>query len=303
MYARDISKKVKYAKHQHAKQGHFVGSQAPYGYQLSADRPRHLIVDPEAARVVRMIFSLAEEGRGSVAIADELKRQEIVTPSVYKHMKGDSRFSGYPPIKKGKLYDWSHDTISQMLNNTVYIGRLTSLKTEVINCKTKQREIVPQDKRIVTDGAHEAIISESQFYRVQEIRATHVCMANRRRFNLFRGKLFCDCCGGSLAIATKSLLDGDKDMYFCQKHYRDPESCPKTHRIYHDMLYPYVLQQIRVFAKTIKQRKINTSIAQYVTLQEITPKVLNDVIDRIEIGHVTRRSKPGSVIQIYWKLQ
>lgn len=33
MYARDISKKVKNAKHQRAKQGLFIGSQTPYGYQ------------------------------------------------------------------------------------------------------------------------------------------------------------------------------------------------------------------------------------------------------------------------------
>ena len=33
MYARDISRKVKNAKMQRAKQGLFIGSQAPYGYQ------------------------------------------------------------------------------------------------------------------------------------------------------------------------------------------------------------------------------------------------------------------------------
>ena len=33
MYARDISKKVKNAKYQRARQGLFIGSQAPYGYQ------------------------------------------------------------------------------------------------------------------------------------------------------------------------------------------------------------------------------------------------------------------------------
>ena len=34
MYARDISKKVKHAKHIRAKQGLFIGSQPPYGYQM-----------------------------------------------------------------------------------------------------------------------------------------------------------------------------------------------------------------------------------------------------------------------------
>ena len=92
-------------------------------------------------------------------------------------------------------------------------------------------------------------------------------------------------------------------MYFCMHHYKNPEECPKTHRIYHDTLYPYVLQQIRGFAKSMKQRKVNSSIKDYASIQELTPVILDDVIERIEIGHVTKKSKPGSVIHIYWKLK
>ena len=29
----------------------------------------------------------------------------------------------------------------------------------------------------------------------------------------------------------------------------------------------------------------------------------DDVIERIEIGHITKKSKPGKVIRIYWKLK
>ena len=69
------------------------------------------------------------------------------------------------------------------------------------------------------------------------------------------------------------------------------------------MLYPYVLQQIRIFAKTMKRRKINSAIKDYANIQELTPEVLYDVIERIEIGHMSRKSRPGNVIQIYWKLK
>ena len=78
MYARDISRKVKNAKHHRAKQGLFIGSQTPYGYQKDPDRSGRLIVDPEAAEVVRLIFSLAESGAGNIAIAKELETREIV---------------------------------------------------------------------------------------------------------------------------------------------------------------------------------------------------------------------------------
>ena len=39
------------------------------------------------------------------------------------------------------------------------------------------------------------------------------------------------------------------------------------------------------------------------TLAKLMPEILDDVIERIEIGHISYRSKPDKVIQIYWKLK
>ena len=60
---------------------------------------------------------------------------------------------------------------------------------------------------------------------------------------------------------------------------------------------------IYTFAKSMKRRKVNSPISQYASIEELTPEILNDVIERIEIGHVRKNSKPGKVIQIYWKLK
>lgn len=302
MYARDISKKIKHAKLQRAKQGLYIGSQAPYGYLIDRDRHR-LIVDPEAASVIQLIFSMAADGLGNILIAAELKNRSILTPSAYKYQHKNNRYAHLPPVIENKPYDWCDVTIDQILHDPVYTGQMTTHKTEVVNCKTKKNVRVPPEEQIVTPNAHEPIISQALFDQIRQIRANRGCRANTRRENLFRGKLFCDCCGHTLAITKKVLLAGPTDMYFCMHHYNRPDVCPKTHRVYHDMLYPYVLQQIRAFAKTMKRRKINSSISDYSTIQELTPQILNDVIERIEIGHVTKKSKPGSVIQIYWKLR
>lgn len=189
-----------------------------------------------------------------------------------------------------------------ILRNRVYIGELTSLKTEVINYKTKRRITVQPENRIVTPNAHEAIIPESVFNEVQQIRSTHRCAANYHRENIFRGLLFCNCCGHPLAISRKQLKYRVTDIYLCMHHYNRPDQCPKTHRIYHEMLYPYVLQQIQLFAKSMKRRKVNAALSQYADIQELTPEILNAVIERIEIGHVGYKTKPGTAIQIYWKL-
>lgn len=49
--------------------------------------------------------------------------------------------------------------------------------------------------------------------------------------------------------------------------------------------------------------KVNSPIKEYANIQELTPEILNTVIERIEISHVKYNSKPGSVIHIYWKLK
>lgn len=303
MYARDISKKIKNAKHQRAKQGLFIGSQAPYGYRKDPNNKNHLIIDPEAAEVVKLIFSLAGSGLGNVAIANDLKGRRIATPSVYKYQNGDKRFARYPAVKESNHYAWCPATVGQILNDRVYTGELISLKTETINYKTKQQITVPEEQRVVTPDAHEAIIDRDLFEEVKRIRAKHPCSANIRRDNLFRDKLFCECCGHPLAISRKKLKNREADIYLCMHHYLHPEVCPKTHRIYHEVLYPYVLKQIRTFARSMKRKKVNSPIREYASIDELTPEILNDVIERIEIGHVTRKSKPGSVIQIYWKLK
>jgi hypothetical protein len=240
---------------------------------------------------------------GNILIARELKARKILTPSAYKAQHGEKRFSTYPPVVKGDLCDWSHGTIGQMLNNRVYLGELTSLKTEVANCKTKQRVEVPAERRVVTPNAHEAIISLELFNKVREIRVSHASPNERKRFNLFRNKLYCECCGHPLTITRKQLMDREADIYFCMYHYTHPEVCPKTHRVYHEMLYPYVLQQVQSFAKSMKRRKVNSLLKEYAEIEELTPEILDNVIERIEIGYVKRKSKPGNVIQIYWKLK
>ena len=302
MYARDISKKVKNAKHQRARQGLFIGSQTPYGYQKDPDAPNRLIVDPEAAEAVKQIFSLAEQGLGNVAIAAQLKAQQIVTPAVYKYLHGDMRFSRYPAVEKGAAYNWCPTTIGQILNDPVYTGDLVSLKTEVTNCKTKQRMPVPAECQIVTASAHEAIISKEQFETVKEVRRGHRCPANYRRFNLFRGLLYCSECGHPLAVSRKQLLDREADIYLCMYHYKHPEVCSKTHRVYHEVLYPYVLQQIQALAKSMKRRKVRSPIAAYAEIEELAPEILQSTIERIEIGHFGYKTRPGQGITILWKM-
>lgn len=121
------------------------------------------------------------------------------------------------------------------------------------------------------------------------------------RENLFRGLLFCDCCGHPLTLSRKKLKDREVDIYLCTHHNRRPDECPKTHIIYHEVLYPYVLDQIRALSRSMKRRRVKSPICQYANIEKLTPEVLTAVITRIEVGHVPYKAKPGRVIQIRWR--
>ena len=134
-----------------------------------------------------------------------------------------------------------------------------------------------------------------------KIRAGHRCPARMGRENLFRGLLFCDCCGHPLTLSRKKLKDREVDIYLCTHHNRRPDECPKTHIIYHEVLYPYVLEQIRALSRSMKRRRVKSSVCQYANLEKLTSEILEDVITRIEVGHVPYKAKPSRVIQIRWK--
>lgn len=296
MYAKDISRKIKSARRQQAKDGRFIGSQAPFGYQRNGP---HLVIDPEAAEIVKTIYQLASNGLGAIAISKSLERQKVMTPSAYKCVQRD------PKLDLDKIRDafkWSTGTIQKILKDPVYLGDLVSLKTERTNYKTKQRAAVPFDQRVYTFDAHEAIISRAQFESVQKMRALHKCPATNHRENIFRGLLFCDCCGHPLSAAHRKLKEREDDVYRCMHHFYHPNECPQTHAIYHSILYPYLLNQVRAFAKSLRRRKVTSPLVEYADITELTPEILRSVINRIEIGHMSRKTTPSKAVRIFWKL-
>lgn len=58
-YSKDLSVKVKTAKYQKMKQGKYLGGHVPYGLMKDPKDKHKLIIDPEAAVVVREIFGMA----------------------------------------------------------------------------------------------------------------------------------------------------------------------------------------------------------------------------------------------------
>ena len=300
MYVRDVSKKVKNAKRQRAKNGNFMATYAPYGYRKCADNHNQLEPDGTAAEVVRLIYQLALQGMGTINIASYLEQHKIAPPRVYKAQQGITSFQRY--VDSTSDLRWSPTTVRKGLSDRTYLGDLVYQRKEVINHKTKKLVSVPKNKQIICYNTHEALISEAVFDAVQRIISRRLCPAKQSRENIFRGLLFCQECGHPLSIAHRKLTYHEEDCYRCMHHFYHPEICRQTHIIYHNMLYEYVLTQIKSLAKSMKRRKIKAPIVEFSDIDILTPEILNAVIQRIEIGHLTKKTKPTQAITIMWKL-
>ena len=68
--------------------GQHIGAFALYGYKKDPEQKGHLIIDEEAAEVVREVFRLFVQGRGKQDIARTLNARGIPNPTEYKRQKG-----------------------------------------------------------------------------------------------------------------------------------------------------------------------------------------------------------------------
>ena len=250
MYAKDLSRKVKAAKRQRAKNGYYISAQAPYGYKPNPENRNQLIVDEEAAAVVRKIFALALSGYGAVKIAKALKAEKIINPSAYKAKNGDTRFSRYNDNQNpGKVFEWCYATIQIILQDRVYTGDMVNHKCEVVNYKTKERQNIPEEQFIIVPNTHEPLVSREDFEQVQTLIKSRPSPSVYEAENLFRGVLVCSECGHSLSMAHRR----DKRTYYrCMHHYRHPDECLHTHAIFCDDLYKAVLERIRATARLLQ---------------------------------------------------
>ena len=62
-----------------------------YGYTRDPEIKGHLLINPETAPVVKMIFSLCAEGKGPRVIANALRKKKIPKPTMYRFIRSRDR--------------------------------------------------------------------------------------------------------------------------------------------------------------------------------------------------------------------
>lgn len=193
-YSRDLSKNIRrvYKIKQFA--GEYMGGKPVFGYIKDPNDKHKLIIDEEAADIVRKVFNLYLELQSQSAVMKKLSEKKIPIPEVYKKTRRG--------LKAQFPYEWNYHTIRNMLRNRMYIGDM------VQNVHTKksfrEKKIVKINEKdwIIVEGTHEPIIDKDAFERVQNLLDANYRQPTPEYQRIFKGLMYCHECGHKIGVGN-----------------------------------------------------------------------------------------------------
>ena len=245
-YLEDLSTNVRSVLDHKRKEGLFIGSFARYGYCKDPNAKGKLIIDPEAAEVVRRIFSMALNGIGAHKIARILNDEKIPSPTAYKQLHGIHYRSA---LKNTNAALWSSPTVYQILHDQLYIGNMVQGKHKKVSYKSEKTIWLPKSQWIVVENTHEAIIEREMFETVQRMMQERTRSGEKGTIHPLAKKVVCGCCGSCMEqTGRQPRADGTQRRYVrCRMHQRAPEVCGNKTCTNLTDLQNVVLQRIRAY--------------------------------------------------------
>lgn len=261
-YVEDLSENVRAVYRQKMEVGEFLGAFAPYGYKKDEKNKYKLIIDEEAAAVVRSIFRWVLEGEGAFRICQRLTNSKIPTPTEHKQSMGLKM--SRKNEKKRTLGLWSTTTINRILHNEIYIGNMVQHKEEKESYKSSKIIKVPKEEWIIIENTHEPIVEKEVFNKVQEILSTRkklmipsekkeleknvlTIMENSvHQSHIFAGKVRCMSCQSSMHKCSSRNKKGEVAFEYlrCSLAIRSKNRHCSPHRIRYDLLRNVVKDEI-----------------------------------------------------------
>ena len=135
-YAKDTSNKIKAIFDARMKDGKRCSGSIPYGYNRLPSDKQTLVVDPVASEVVKRIFTLANDGKSTRAIAEILTEEKVLTPAAYAKEYHPEQYNGN---KFTNPYLWAMSTIRNILDRQEYLGHTVLRKSVSTNFKLHKR--------------------------------------------------------------------------------------------------------------------------------------------------------------------
>ena len=233
------SKKIRQVFDYKRRNGEFIGGFAAYGYAKDPKDKHALVIDEDAAEIVRNIYTWFIDGLSKNAIVHNLNSHGILCPSEYKKSKG---LNYQNPHAENKPL-WSSKTVGDILKNRLYVGDMVQGRQRVKSYKIHTQEQVPENEWYVVENTHAPIIDREIFEKVQQLLKRDTRTApQQKNLYLFSGFLRCADCGKAM---TRSKVK-DTVYYFCRTYKDQSKTACTKHSIKHNRLEAavrYAIQQ------------------------------------------------------------
>lgn len=242
--------------------GEFIGAFAPYGYAKDPEDKNALIIDEDAAQVVRDIFSwYVNDGMSKMGIVRRLNELGVPNPTAYKRSKG-IRYNN--PHAKENSGLWCTGTVKGILEDAIYIGTMRQGRQRVISYKVHKRMAISEEEWVTVENAVPFLIDRELFEKASELSKRDARTApGKKELYLFSGFLRCaDCKKAMTRRASKGSV-----YYACRTYKQQSMTHCTKHTIRLDRLEQAVLVTVQ------KQIELVASLSQVVEEINAAPVV------------------------------
>ncbi|MCL2106454.1 MAG: recombinase family protein [Oscillospiraceae bacterium] len=237
-HCRETSIKVRGTFNAKRRAGEFIGAFAPYGYLKDPENKHKLIIDQEAAPVIKDIFHwFVREGMSKNGIVRRLVELGIPCPTAYKRQNGMNYQN--PMIVKTEPH-WSARTVSEMLSNQMYLGHMVQGKQKVKSYKIHTRVNLPEEEWFIKENTHEPLIDQELFRMAQNLMLRDTCTPpGKSTLYPFAGFIRCADCGKAMCRRPSK-----QNVYYACRTNITTGLCTR-HSIRHDKLEEIVLAALQ----------------------------------------------------------
>ena len=239
-FIRDTSRKIRAVLKAKAERGERLGTRTPYGYRKDPDTKK-LIVDEEAAAIVRRIFAMCAGGSGPSQIARILKKEQILTPTMYAYTRYGIT---HTCLDTAHPYNWSDSAIANLLENEIYLGNTINMKHSSRSYKDKRRVEHPREECLVFENTHPALITREVWDIVQRVRKNKRRLTKMEEQSKYSGLVFCADCGSNMVLHRAHTMSASYNHFTCRTYKKDGEACT-GHYIRECVLDEIVLEDLR----------------------------------------------------------
>lgn len=245
-YSKELSHKIRATINLKMQKQEYHGI-PPFGYVYNEEKT-HFVVDPDAAKIVRLMFDLALQGNSGVQIANFLNNHGIPTIGEYNQLQNKQLKTNIPLHEAPR---WDSTKVVLLLRNPVYKGTLMLHKTTVIIPASRKTRKTEANEQYVYDNAHEAIVTAQEFDRVQELFPRQKRNAQRNIADYpLKNVVYCGLCKRTM-LRYRVAKGTDRARYYCRSASLEDTPCTAKKHSEKD-LEQIVLQALLPMLKIIQ---------------------------------------------------